>query len=315
VKILVTGAAGFIGSHVVDAFVAAGHEVVGLDNLSNGKREQVHPRARFVELDITDPCLPDFVAAERFDVIDHHAAQVSVVASVGAPIHDAATNILGSINLLEAAVRGGVGKFIYISSGGAMYGDPTTNPVSEDHPARPLSPYGVSKHTVEQYVRLYAAIHGLAHTTLRYANVYGPRQDPHGEAGVIAIFCDRLLRDEPVTLYGDGEMTRDFLYVGDCVAANLAALERGDGGAYNLGWGVGVPVERLYAELRALTGATAEPAYAPARPGEIRHIALDASRAAAELGWRPTVPIADGLALTIDSHRSGRFGAGGRRAA
>lgn len=299
-KILVTGGAGFIGSHVVDAFVADGHEVVILDNLSTGSLDNVNPRARLVEMDITDPRIAGWFAEERFDIVDHHAAQVSVNVSVDAPVHDATVNILGSINLLQAAVATEVKKFIYICSGGAMYGEPAHLPVTEDCPPEPLSPYGASKHAVEHYLYLYHHISGLRYTSLRYPNIYGPRQDPKGEAGVIAIFTGQMLCDQPVTINGTGEQLRDYVYVGDCVTANLLALEGGDGGMYNLGWGVGVSVNELFEQLSSLTGYTQQPIHGPAKPGETFRIFLDATKAREELGWSPTVPLHDGLRQTVE---------------
>lgn len=299
-KILVTGGAGFIGSHVVDGFVATGHEVVILDNLSTGTPDNVNPRARLVEMDITDPRVAEFMVDERFDAVDHHAAQVSVNVSVDAPIHDATVNILGSINLLQAAVASEVKKFIYISSGGAMYGEPEQLPAAEDCPPQPLSPYGVSKHSVEHYLYLYHHIYGLRFTSLRYPNIYGPRQDPKGEAGVIAIFTGQMLRDQPVTINGTGAQLRDYLYVGDCVTANLLALNHGNGRMYNLGRGAGISVNELFEKLGGFAGYTREPIHGPAKPGETFRIFLDAARARKELGWSPSVALGDGLRRTVE---------------
>ena len=298
-KILVTGGAGFIGSHVVDALVAAGHEVVALDDLSAGQRARVHPAARLEVADITDPELSDFMAAEGFEVVSHHAAHVSVGRSARDPVHDARVNVLGSVNLLQACVAGGVRKIVYASSGGAMYGEPESVPVPESHPARPISPYGVSKGVVEQYLTVFQRLHGLAFTSLRYPNVYGPRQDSGGEGGVVAIFGNRMLAGEPVTIHGAGEQTRDFLYVGDCAQANLLALTRGDGGRYNLGWGEGVSILHLFSMTRDLTGYREAPTHGPARPGDLLHSVLDAGKARRELGWTPRVALADGLRLTL----------------
>jgi UDP-glucose 4-epimerase len=302
-KLLVTGGAGFIGSHVADAFIAGGHEVVVLDNLSTGKRENVHPQARLITTDITEPQLHSVFADERFDVVSHHAAQVSVNRSVQSPLDDARINILGSINLLAAAVKTGVKKVIYSSSGGAIYGNPRALPATEDCPVRPVSPYGVSKHTVEHYLTLYATLHGLRFTSLRYPNVYGPRQDPGGEGGVIAIFIDRMLRNRRTTINGTGEQQRDYLYVSDCAAANLLALNAGDGGMYNLGSGVGTSVNHLFAQLSALTGYEQPPSYRPTTPGEVARIFLDTSRAGRELNWRPSVELHEGLRMTVDYAR------------
>ena len=297
-KIVVTGGAGFIGSHVVEAYLAAGHQVTVVDNLHSGKRANVHPAARLVEMDITDPALIDLFQAERPQVVNHHAANPSVSLSVREPVFDAVQNILGTIHVLEAARRAGVSKFIYISSGGAMYGNPEYLPADEDHPSNPVSPYALSKHTGERYVRLYGQEHGLPWTSLRYANVYGPRQDPLGEAGVISIFCQNLLEGVPPEIHWDGEQTRDFVYVGDCARANLLALESGDGQAYNVGTGVGTSINALFATLVQVTGREVEPRHGPRRPGDARHSYLDCRKIERDLGWRAEVSLHEGLRRT-----------------
>lgn len=297
-KIVVTGGAGFIGSHVVDAYVAAGHQVLVVDDLSTGKREQVNPATRLVEMDISAPTLVDLFQAEHPDVVNHHAANASVSVSVRRPGFDATQNILGTIHLLEAARQAGVGKFIYSSSGGAMYGNPEYVPMDEDHPSNPVSPYALSKHTGERYVRLYGAEHGLEWTSLRYANVYGPRQDPLGEAGVVSIFCQSLLDGAVPEIHWDGEQTRDFVYVGDCARANLLALEAGDGQAYNIGTGVGTSINTLYRTLLEVTGRDLVPRRGPRRPGDARHSYLDCTKIEHDLGWLPKVNLRDGLAQT-----------------
>ncbi len=297
-KIVVTGGAGFIGSHDVEAYLAAGHQVTVVDNLHSGKRANVHPAARLVEMDITDPALIDLFQAERPQVVNHHAANPSVSLSVREPVFDAVQNILGTIHVLEAARRAGVSKFIYISSGGAMYGNPEYLPADEDHPSNPVSPYALSKHTGERYVRLYGQEHGLPWTSLRYANVYGPRQDPLGEAGVISIFCQNLLEGVPPEIHWDGEQTRDFVYVGDCARANLLALESGDGQAYNVGTGVGTSINALFATLVQVTGREVEPRHGPRRPGDARHSYLDCRKIERDLGWRAEVRLHEGLRRT-----------------
>jgi UDP-glucose 4-epimerase len=297
-KIIVTGGAGFVGSHTVDAYIAANHEVLVVDDLSTGSAEQVNPAARLVVMDINDPELADLFQDERPDVVNHHAANSSVSISVQRPLFDARQNALGTLNLLEASRRSGVHKFIYISSGGAMYGNPDCLPLKEDHPARPVSPYGLSKHTGERYVRLYGAEHGLCWTSLRYANVYGPRQDPHGEAGVIAVFCRDLLDGVAPEIHWDGEQTRDFLYVSDCADANLRALGAGDGQAYNVGTGVGTSVNLLFQTLMEVTGIDVTPRRAPRRPGDTRHAYLDPAKIERELGWRARVGLREGLEQT-----------------
>jgi UDP-glucose 4-epimerase len=299
-KIVVTGGAGFIGSHVVDAYVAAGHQVIVVDNLSLGKRENVNPTARLVEMDITAPALVDLFQVERPDVVNHHAANPSVAVSVQRPTFDAEQNVLGTIRVLEAARQSGVNKFLYISSGGAMYGNPEYLPLDEDHPANPVSPYALSKHAGERYVRLYGVEHGLCWTSLRYANVYGPRQDPFGEAGVIAIFCQNLLEGLAPEIHWDGEQTRDFVFVGDCARANLLALEGGDGQAYNVGTGLGTSINALFFTLMDVAGKELTPRRGPRRPGDARHSYLDCTKIERELGWRAEVGLREGLVQTWD---------------
>jgi len=297
-KILVAGGAGFIGSHVVDAYVAAGHEVIVVDNLSTGRRENVHPQARLVEMDLLDPALVELFQAERPAVVNHHAANPSVSLSVREPLFDARQNILATLNILEAARRAEVGHVIYISSGGAMYGNPEYLPADEEHPSNPVSPYALSKHTGERYVRLYGLEHGLRWTSLRYANVYGPRQDPLGEAGVIAIFSQNLLDGRAPEIHWDGEQTRDFVYVGDCARANLAALDGGDGEAYNVGTGVGTSINELFHTLRDVTGRSVEARRGPRRPGDARDSYLDCAKIEHDLGWHAEVSLHEGLART-----------------
>jgi UDP-glucose 4-epimerase len=302
-RIVVTGGAGFIGSHVVDAYVAAGHSVLVVDNLSTGKREQVHPAARFAEMDVNEAALVDLFEDEQPDVVNHHAANPDVSRSVRDPCYDARQNVLGTLNALEASRRAGVRKFIYISSGGAMYGNPEYLPMDEEHPANPVSPYALSKHTGERYVRLYGLEHGLHWTSLRYANVYGPRQDPCGEAGVIAIFAQNLLDGLAPEIHWDGEQTRDFVYVGDCARANLLALEAGDGRAFNVGTGIGTSINALFRLLTTVVGRDVEPRRGPRRPGDARHSYLDWARIEQELGWRAEIGLREGLQRTWDYFR------------
>lgn len=300
-RVLVTGGAGFIGSHLVDALVARGYRVAVVDNLSTGRRENVPSGVDFHAVDVGDALHLNEVFEEfRPQVVFHLAAQTSVRRSTGDPAGDAATNVVGSINVLEASVRTGVEKVVYASSGGAIYGEPDGLPVREDHPVRPLSPYGLSKYVGELYLRLYRDNHGLRYSILRYPNVYGPRQDPYGEAGVVAIFSRVLLAGDRPVIFGDGRQTRDYVYVADVVEASLLCLERGDGGVYNLGWGREVSVLELLASLQRVLGTRVEPRYDPPRPGEVRRICLEASRAQEELGWRPATPLAEGLRLTAD---------------
>lgn len=304
-KILVTGGAGFVGSHVVDAYIEAGHQVVVVDNLSSGKRENVNPAARLVEMDINDLGLVELFQVERPDVVNHHAANPSVAASVQRPIFDATQNVLGTLNVLEASRQAEVGQFIYISSGGAMYGNPQYLPMDEDHPTAPISPYALSKYTGEQYTRLYGLEHGLRWASLRYANIYGPRQDAYGEAGVISIFCQNLLDGIVPEIHWDGEQTRDFVYIGDCARANLLALEAGDGKAYNVGTGQATSINALFATLTEVAGQDVAPRHAPRRPGDVRHSYLDCARIEQDLGWRVQVGLREGLKRTWLHFRSG----------
>jgi UDP-glucose 4-epimerase len=306
-KIVVTGGAGFIGSHAVDAYVAAGHQVIVVDNLSSGRREYVHPTARLIVMDINDPPLADLFLTEQPDVVNHHAANPSVSRSVREPRFDATQNILGTLNVLEAARQAKVGKFIYISSGGAMYGNPEYLPADEGHPSNPVSAYALSKHTGERYVRLYGMEYGLRWTSLRYANVYGPRQDPHGEAGVVAIFCQNLWDRVRPEIHWDGEQTRDFVYVEDCARANLLALEAGDGQAYNVGTGVGTSINILFQTLLDVTGLQVQPRRGPRRPGDARHSYLDCTKIQHKLGWQAQVSLREGLKQTWNwfQHREG----------
>lgn len=297
-KIVVTGGAGFIGSHIVDAYLKAGHQVLVVDNLSSGKRENVPPAARLVEMDITDPELVRLFRDERPDVVNHHAANPSVSLSVRQPLFDATQNVLGTINVLEAARQAEVGKVIYISSGGAMYGNPETLPIDEEHPVNPVSPYALSKHTGERYLRIYGLEHGLRWTSLRYANVYGPRQDPFGEAGVVSIFCQKLQDGNTPEIQWDGEQTRDFCYVGDCARANLAALAGGENQAYNVGTGRGTSINALFASLCKIAGQDLVARQAPRRPGDVRHSYLNCTKIERDLGWQANVGLDEGLAQT-----------------
>lgn len=303
-KILVTGGAGFIASHVSDRFLELGHEVAIVDNLATGKRENLPAAAQFYEIDVRDPGLDRIFAEFEPNIVVHHAAQMDVRKSVADPVYDAQVNVLGTLNLLECARRHGVRKVIYAGTGGAMFGEAEYLPADEAHPIQPLSPYGVSKHTVEHYLYTYKANFGLDFTVLRYPNVYGPRQDPHGEAGVVAIFSLQLLRGERPTIFGDGGKTRDYCYVSDIVEANVLALHRGAGGLYNLGRGIEVTDYEIFAAVRAAVGSDVEPIYAPTRPGEVEHIALDARLAQRELGWRWQVGLSQGVALAVSFYRA-----------
>lgn len=302
-KILVTGGAGFIASNIVDAYIAAGHQVVVMDDLSSGKRENLNPQARFVEMDICSPQVAELMEEVAPEIINHHAAQIDVRKSVSDPIFDAKVNIQGALNLLEAAVKAGTRRFIFSSSGGCIYGEPETLPVAENCPMLPLSPYGITKMCLEHYLRFYRDIHGLDHVVLRYGNVFGPRQDPHGEAGVVAIFSLAMLNGKTPTIFGDGTQERDYVFVEDVVRANLLALEAPGGHSINIGTGRGTSVNQLYAVLQKLTGFTPQAQRGPARPGELARIALECSLARRVLGWQPQVSLEEGLSRTVEHFR------------
>ncbi|MFN8496832.1 MAG: NAD-dependent epimerase/dehydratase family protein [Anaerolineae bacterium] len=306
-RVMVTGGAGFIGSHVVDAFLEQGHAVCVVDDLSTGRAANVNPAARFYDVDIRGADLAEVFAVERPDVVSHQAARANVRESLDKPLLYADVNVLGSLNVLECCRKHGVRKVIYASTGGASYGEPHVLPVPEDHPVNPLDPYGASKHHVEHYLYLYRYNYGLEYTILRYPNVFGPRQDPHGEAGVVAIFTGQMLGGGQPLINGTGEQERDFVYVSDVARANLIAAERGDGGTYNIGSGVGTSVNRIYERLAALTGYNAPAAHGPGKPGEVYKIYLDATRARQELEWTPQVSLDDGLARTVAFFKESLF--------
>lgn len=298
-KILVTGGAGFIGSNLVDALVERGDEVVVIDNLSTGRRENLNPQIKFYETSIGDPGLADIFEKEKPDIVCHHAAQIDLRRSVNEPLFDAEVNILGSLNVIVNSIRSGVGKFVYASTGGAIYGEPQYLPVDENHPINPVSQYGVSKHTVEHYLLLYALQHELNYVALRYPNVYGSRQNPFGEAGVIAIFAHQMLGGEQPTIFGPGDKTRDYTHVSDIVEANLLAMERGRNLICNIGTGVETSDQDIFDAIAEALGYSSSPIYTSVRPGEIQRICLDWSKAEQELGWRPKTTLKDGIAKTV----------------
>ena len=298
-KVLVTGGAGFIGSHVSEVFLEAGHEVWAVDDLSSGRRENLRPEVKLVVADIRSPEAARLVESGSFEVICHLAAQMDVRRSVADPRFDADVNVGGFLNLLEAARKSGVRKVVFSSTGGAIYGEQDVHPAPETHPTRPVSPYGVSKASGELYLGYYRAQYGLASVALRYANVYGPRQNPHGEAGVVAIFSERLLRGEACTIYGSGQQTRDFVYGPDVARANLLAAERDVQGPINVGTGIETDVNRLYALLARAAGVDRPAQHAPAKPGEQMRSSVDPARARDVLGWRPTVALEEGLQRTV----------------
>jgi len=302
-KVLVTGGAGFIGSHVVDALVQQGYQVVVVDNLSTGRLENINPAATFYQADIYDSELEGIFEKERPELVNHQAAQTVIQKSMEDPVFDAQQNILGSLNLVLQCLRFGVKKFIYASSVG-VYGEPKYLPLDENHPLNPISYYGISKHTAEHYFHLAHLQHMLSYVVLRYPNVYGPRQSPEGEAGVVAIFTRQMLRGERPTIFGKGDKTRDYVHVSDVVTANLLAMEGDGNGVYNLGTGVETSDQEMFNLLAELTGYQGKPHYAPVREGEIYKIYLDSSKARKELSWQPQVLLREGLKETVDYYRS-----------
>jgi UDP-glucose 4-epimerase len=305
VRALVTGGAGFIGSHITDALISGGHEVTVVDDLSRGRREQVNPKARFVELDITSSALTQAVADARPEVVFHAAAQIDVRASVRDPLHDADVNVVGTVNVLRAAVDAGARRVVFASSGGAIYGDTNLLPTPEGHPCLPESPYGTAKLCAEAYGGTFSRQAGLEFVALRYANVYGPRQDPHGEAGVVAIFATRLANGGTVVINGDGTQTRDYVHVQDVVRANLAAVD-GPAGVYNIGTGVETDVNTVYRMLAIAAGVDGDAEHGPQKPGEQRRSCLDTSLAREHLAWSPTVGFDEGAKSTLDYFRTAR---------
>jgi len=304
-KILITGGAGFIGSHLADAFLAAGHHVAVIDNLSSGHFEQVPKAARFYQLDIRSEEAAGVVIGEKPDVLCHHAAQMNVRFSVENPVYDADVNVLGMLRMLEAARAAGTSLVLFSSSGGTVYGDVDVLPTPEGQPTVPLCPYGVSKLTGEHYLEYYRNTFGMRYVALRYANVYGPRQDPHGEAGAVAIFSRMLLKGETARIYGDGLATRDYVFVGDVVKANLAAVGTSHAcGAINIGTGRETSVVELYERLRQLAGSDIAAQHVAPKDGEVRRSVLDPARAQQVLGWKPSVSLDEGLAATVDFFRS-----------
>ncbi len=299
-KILVTGGAGFIGSHIVDAYVNAGHSVVVIDDLSMGVRENVNPKAKFYQSDIRDKSIADIFETERPDVVNHHAAQMDVRKSVDDPMFDASVNIIGVLNLLENCKKNNVKKFIFASTGGAIYGEQDYFPADENHPVRPLSPYGITKLSTEKYLFYYKQVFGLQYVVLRYANVFGPRQNPHGEAGVVAIFSKKMLEGGQPHINGDGKQTRDYVFVDDVVRANLLALDYPESDIFNIGTGIETDVNVLFNEIKKLTNSNCYELHAPAKLGEQLRSVLDTKKIEKELSWKPKYNIEDGLRLTVE---------------
>lgn len=313
--VLVTGGAGFIGSHVAEAYLELGDHVWVLDNLSSGRRSNIPQGAEFVELDIRDDSVVSLFREVHFDIVNHHAAQIDVRTSVGDPAIDASINLEGLLNLTEAAIEVGTSRFVFVSSGGVIYGEPAVIPTSENASKAPLSPYGVSKFSGELYLNYYREVHGLECVALRYSNVYGPRQDPNGEAGVVAIFSRRLLSEEPLLIFGDGEQTRDYVYIGDVVSANLLASEADfesggqlDDHAFNVGTGIATSVNELADILELISGVGLSREHKPGRPGELRHSALNSDKLRS-LGWTPATTLEQGLQETYTFIRRQMAGA------
>ena len=304
-KILITGGAGFIGSHVVDAYITAGHDVAVLDNFSTGNERNVNAAARVFRVDLRDQGqTAAAVASFKPQIVNHHAAQSEVPRSVADPGYDAHVNVVGGLNLLRACVDNGVQKVIFSSTGGALYGEPDIVPAAEDHPVRPLSPYGTSKFAFEQYLGTFDRTFGLRYTVLRYANIYGARQDFQAEEGrVVAIFAGRMIEEKPLTIDGDGTQSRDMLHVGDVAMANLAALEGGEGETFHISTGIPVTVNDLFRKLALLTEYRLEPRFGPPRKGDVYRIALDNTRAKERLGWEPRITLEEGLRLTVEYFR------------
>jgi UDP-glucose 4-epimerase len=300
VRALVTGGAGFIGSTLVDALVGAGAQVSVVDDLSRGRREQLNAGADFHQLDVVDDRLAALVASIAPEIVFHEAAQIDVRRSVAEPVLDTRINVLGTVNILEASVRAGVRRLVFASSGGALYGDTDVLPTPETHPCVPASGYGAAKLAGETYGSVFHQVHGLDFIALRYGNVYGPRQDPRGEAGVVAIFAERLLAGSDAVINGDGTQTRDYIFVDDVVDANLRAAETTALGAFNIGTGRQCDVNELYSHIARAAGVERAPQHATAKPGEQRTSCLDVTRAAELLGWRPRVPLEEGISRTVD---------------
>jgi UDP-glucose 4-epimerase len=304
VNILVTGGAGFIGSHIADACIKEGHAVTIIDDLSMGKMENVNPKATFVNMDIRSKEIPQLFEKGKFQTVIHLAAQMDVRKSVDDPQFDASVNILGSVNLLEQSKRTGVKKFVFASTGGAIYGEQEYFPADEKHPLHPISPYGISKASIEKYLYYYKEVFGLQYVSLRFGNVYGPRQNPHGEAGVIAIFTSKMLAGEQPVINGDGKQTRDYVYVGDVVNANLFAITYEHSGIFNVGTGIETNVNQLFSILKEVTGSKCEEIHAPAKKGEQLRSVLNTTLLREKGNWKPRMELKEGLRQTVEFFRN-----------
>lgn len=303
-KILVTGGAGFIASQIADAFINVGHEVHILDNLSTGFEKNINPKAKFIKSDISSLSIHELFSKEKYDVVNHHAAQIDVRKSVADPVFDANTNILGTINLLQACIKTGVKKFMFASTGGAVYGEQEYFPADENHPTNPVSPYGITKLAIEKYLYFYKIEYGLNHTILRYANVYGPRQNPFGEAGVVAIFANKLLKNENPVINGDGKQTRDYVFVEDVVKANVITLSSEASDIFNVGTGKETSVNDLFTKLNSNAGNKAEEKHGLAPKGEQMRSVITSDKLYKKFNWKPSTNIDEGLKKTFKSFKS-----------
>ena len=303
-KILVTGGAGFIGSQVADAFIADGHDVYIIDNLSTGNEKNINHKAHFLKYDINSLDILKIFEKEKFDAVNHHAAQIDVRKSVNDPIFDASINILGTINLLQSCIKTGVKKFIFASTGGAIYGEQEYFPADENHPTKPVSPYGITKLTIEKYLFFYKNEYGLNYTILRYANVYGPRQNPLGEAGVVAIFTNKLIKNENPIINGNGNQTRDYVFVEDVVKANIINLNNNSSDIYNVGTGIETSVNEIFSKLNKISGGIAEEKHGPAAKGEQLRSVITSDKLYKKFDWKPSVKIDDGLKKTFNYFES-----------
>lgn len=302
-RILVTGGAGFIGSHITDEYLALGHEVAVVDDLSAGSSENLNGKAVFYRISIQDPRIETVFREFQPQVISHHAAHINLRQSVEHPVHDAENNIIGTLNLLDLSRKYGIRKIIFASTGGAIYGEPVCVPVDETYPPLPLSPYGASKLAIEHYIRIWKSVSGIDYTIFRYPNVFGPRQNPKGEAGVVAIFCIQMLKNQTPSIFGDGTKTRDYLYVSDIVRANVSALNAGNGETLNLGWGLEISDQMVFDVVREVLDYRSDPMYSCIRPGEVNRIALDASRARSVLEWIPEIEFREGVRRAAGYYR------------
>ncbi len=303
-NILVTGGAGFIGSHIVDAYISLGHNVTVVDNLSTGDISNVNPKAEFLKLDINDPEISTIIEKRNFDVINHHAAQIDVRISVDNPVFDAQTNILGSVRLYNSAVRSKVKKIIFASSGGTVYGEQIYYPANEEHPLNPCSPYGISKLTNELYLSFFQKVYGTQFVALRYSNVYGPRQNPKGEAGVVAIFTSKLLKGVQPIIHGDGTATRDYVFISDVIRANVLSLNENVNGIFNISTGIETDVNTIFKKIKGIINSDLDAIHGPPKPGEILRSCLSYEKFQRLTGWKPEINLDHGLELTVEFFRN-----------